>query len=627
MSSAEPTAGQYLRQLEIANLAVNEQGQRDARPDSANPAVRRFERVYQELNGRLPEWADVDQLRQAWIDSTGRYASEWDNRPLNDVASDLAVGASLDEQGNSTLDDLLTCKTADYRPSTELERIIFELSNPRVDSAGNPGDAIEIPNPTDEHRRAWLPIVKDSIGRIPELADLSPEKLRRWLWDNHKVPPTVDLGCEDLLLYLDRDRDGASAPPIMSRTESTTQALLGLQLFLINCEAVWGAASTYAPPSNPSFPEANHEIAEEHAWQFVCDARPGLLGLIEVSNRLRRFAESGGDERISALSAWGFFSRFASSLDSISPVPLTSPKNRKAWRVQWTRLAREIRESGPEPKWGQWQAELEEKRMRLSGELPPSTVKQDQGVGAEPGCGPQIANVMLDLWIAFGSPEPDCYTGRIADKPNKVKLSTLREWPEIRDGIHKRIGQERSAGRIWECLVRIGEEHGKRRGDDLLSTSLSDAILWFSNKEAGATGATPSPLEAIEAVKRRVYGDAYAGPAGFVPESDPSRTLLRVFTNGLADDRIERASRVLSDDELTANEKLTRIDGLIPFPPTASAEQLGEMLGVSKQAVLKTEWWIQKRKGEKNNEIGRRRAGHNRRAKDYESPDPKTDEE
>jgi hypothetical protein len=102
--------------------------------------------------------------------------------------------------------------------------------------------------------------------------------------------------------------------------------------------------------------------------------------------------------------------------------------------------------------------------------------------------------------------------------------------------------------------------------------------------------------------------------------SNASLALLRVFTNGIVDDRIEKATRLLADDKLTANEKLTKIDALFPFPATASAEQLGEMLGVRKQAVLKTDWWIQNRKGEKESEVGRRREGHRKRAKSYEAP-------
>lgn len=106
-----------------------------------------------------------------------------------------------------------------------------------------------------------------------------------------------------------------------------------------------------------------------------------------------------------------------------------------------------------------------------------------------------------------------------------------------------------------------------------------------------------------------------------------SLALMRVFTNGIADDRIEKATRLLADGTLTVNEKLTKIDTLIPFPATASAEQLGEMLGVTKQAVLKTPWWIQNRKGEKESEVGRRREGHRKRAKSYESPGQDEDDE
>jgi hypothetical protein len=103
--------------------------------------------------------------------------------------------------------------------------------------------------------------------------------------------------------------------------------------------------------------------------------------------------------------------------------------------------------------------------------------------------------------------------------------------------------------------------------------------------------------------------------------------LLGVFTNRLADDRIKRAAELLSDGQLTANEKLTKIDALIPLPPTASAQQLGEMLGVTKQAILKTDWWIQNRKGEKDNEIGRRRAAHRERAMGYERAGTNDDDE
>lgn len=115
-------------------------------------------------------------------------------------------------------------------------------------------------------------------------------------------------------------------------------------------------------------------------------------------------------------------------------------------------------------------------------------------------------------------------------------------------------------------------------------------------------------------------------PPAVVSENNPSLALLRVFTNGIADDRFKKAAQLLGDNKLTVNEKLTKIDALISFPSTSSAEELGEMLGVTKQAVLKTDWWIQNRKGEKESEVGRRREGHRKRAKSYEAPGQDDDE-
>lgn len=99
-------------------------------------------------------------------------------------------------------------------------------------------------------------------------------------------------------------------------------------------------------------------------------------------------------------------------------------------------------------------------------------------------------------------------------------------------------------------------------------------------------------------------------PAPAPMTEHPSLALLRVFTNGVADERLRQTNQVLANDKLTVNEKLTKIDGLMPVPPTASAEQLGEMLGVSKQAVMKTAWWRKNRRGETQKEIDDRFQDH-----------------
>lgn len=138
----------------------------------------------------------------------------------------------------------------------------------------------------------------------------------------------------------------------------------------------------------------------------------------------------------------------------------------------------------------------------------------------------------------------------------------------------------------------------------------------FTRREVPSAASPPRPASAPAQL---------TAPAA-KPGEPSSLALLRIFTNRLADDRIEKATRVVDNGALTANEKLTRIDALVPVPPTASAEQLGQLLGVSKQAIMKTSWWVEHRRGEKDSEIGRRRDTHARRAKEFEPDDSGEDD-
>ena len=101
--------------------------------------------------------------------------------------------------------------------------------------------------------------------------------------------------------------------------------------------------------------------------------------------------------------------------------------------------------------------------------------------------------------------------------------------------------------------------------------------------------------------------------------------LLNVYTNGLADERFDKASSVL-DSNLTVDEKLWKIDELMPIPPTVSGEKLGKALGVSKTAVQNTSWYDQKRKGRKDEEIDQREDRLRQRGKTYER-DRQTDDD
>ena len=99
-----------------------------------------------------------------------------------------------------------------------------------------------------------------------------------------------------------------------------------------------------------------------------------------------------------------------------------------------------------------------------------------------------------------------------------------------------------------------------------------------------------------------------AKPPALAPKSQPSDAavrLLNVYTNGLADERLEKVRSVL-DSKQTVDDKLQKIDELMPIPPSVSAPKLGKALGVSKTAVQNTSWYIQKRKGRKDEKIDER---------------------
>ncbi len=100
----------------------------------------------------------------------------------------------------------------------------------------------------------------------------------------------------------------------------------------------------------------------------------------------------------------------------------------------------------------------------------------------------------------------------------------------------------------------------------------------------------------------------------------PKQKLIAVLTEGVADERINKAARVLANSHLSANDKLERIDSLTPLPPTSSSAELGAMLGITKQAIQKTDWWQNNRAGLQDDLVNRRHSVHRQRSAQAESP-------
>ncbi len=139
--------------------------------------------------------------------------------------------------------------------------------------------------------------------------------------------------------------------------------------------------------------------------------------------------------------------------------------------------------------------------------------------------------------------------------------------------------------------------------------------------QTDAGGETPAPPATAVDSDSTLGGEG--PPEGDAEDQIPvAGRLFRLFTNGIADARIEQAAAIVQADYLSTNDKLEKIDSLLPFPPTASAADMAALLRVSRQAVHKTDWWIRKRRGNKENEIDRREAMHRSRAELNEQDQP-----
>ncbi len=193
-------------------------------------------------------------------------------------------------------------------------------------------------------------------------------------------------------------------------------------------------------------------------------------------------------------------------------------------------------------------------------------------------------------------------------------------WLERANELYANVFRALDAQRI----ANRPEQQPKANDCDEAEHRLAELWRWCATQGGDAAPAEPAN-DASAPTKSKLRREL--GEAG--SDDQATMRLLSVFTDGVADERLLKAATVLKDKTLTTNEKLAKIDDAIRFPSTASAAQLGELFGVTKQAVMKTDWWTTNRKGERESEIGRRHDKHCERGKQHESnrPDEKGDQQ
>ena len=196
-------------------------------------------------------------------------------------------------------------------------------------------------------------------------------------------------------------------------------------------------------------------------------------------------------------------------------------------------------------------------------------------------------NRTLSAWLRDANGELFAATDQLVECSEKVEIAGAAVGLDITDVTKLRLTIPKETDKQWQNAVLCVEQAKiwSPSGDSDAPEKLSEAKL------------TDAPTDTSAAAFR----------------------LLNILTNGLADERFDKACNVLNDDQRTADEKLWEIDELIPIPPTTSGAKIGKALGVSKAAIQRTTWYIEKRKGERDSEIGRRHEQHHQRAQQYKS--------
>jgi hypothetical protein len=207
-------------------------------------ALENWKRVIYAPPGEKPTLQEHVRLTNSIVAWRDRHATRFDVTPLDEVRRILvrrATGETTAEEELRTAGEraVRACDrikewlqsleaflgapmTTGYRPSTEMSRIVSELNNPPRDSPPIPGEMIEVPNPFDDARRPWLPILRERIARIPDLAGtLTVERLKQWLWGKFKVPPTYDMDAEQLVSVIEQVEASEKANPFAKAGQRT----------------------------------------------------------------------------------------------------------------------------------------------------------------------------------------------------------------------------------------------------------------------------------------------------------------------------------------------------------------------------------------------------------------------
>lgn len=123
---------------------------------------------------------------------------------------------------------------------------------------------------------------------------------------------------------------------------------------------------------------------------------------------------------------------------------------------------------------------------------------------------------------------------------------------------------------------------------------------WFEAYDAcykwQAETSSPPPAIAVPATTQANASHGRGDADAAMQNNEPMIRAVGIFSDGVSSPKLRQVADIIKG-RLSINDKLFKIDAIIPIPANRSAPQLGKQLQVSPQAVKKTQWWKTHRQG------------------------------
>jgi len=168
-------------------------------------------------------------------------------------------------------------------------------------------------------------------------------------------------------------------------------------------------------------------------------------------------------------------------------------------------------------------------------------------------------------------------------------------------------------------LLAEVEQALERKQAETCTRAFGNLLLWVDT-----VGCTTEPaagrLQPPEEPQTEVAQPATAEPV----DQAAWQATINFYTGGIADDRLQQVAAIVAQRDLSVDERLQKINDILPIPATASLQDVADLFGVTRQAVHQTDWYQHNRAGEGESKKEQRRRRLSERAK-LCPPDPDRD--